>query len=52
MIRSKNDLKIACIRVFQNESYIPQLFYTRKFSPRELKCLKGVIVRNWDGQYL
>ena len=28
---------------FQNESYIPQLF-TRKFSPREPKCLNGLVV--------
>ena len=38
-------------RHFQNESYIPQLF-TRKFSPRETKCLKGVAVGDQDSQYL
>ena len=47
MIRSENDL----IPYFQNESYIPQLF-TRKFSPRETKCLKGVAVGDQDSQYL
>ena len=33
---------------FQIESYIPQLF-TRKFSPREPKCLNRVAVRDSDG---
>ena len=36
---------------FQNESYIPQLF-TRKFSPREPKCLNGVAVGDSDGQFI
>ena len=29
---------------FQNESYVPQLF-TRKFSPKEPKCVNGLAVR-------
>ena len=40
MIRSENDLKMHAQEYFWNESCIPQLF-TRKFSPREPKCLKG-----------
>ena len=36
---------------FQNESYIPQLF-TGKFSSGEPKCPNGVVVRDWDGQFI
>ena len=36
---------------FQNESYIPQLF-TRKFSSGEPKCPNGVVVRDWNGQFI
>ena len=35
---------------FHNESYISQLF-TRKFSPRQPKCLNGVVVGDWDGPF-
>ena len=48
IIRSENTLMHAFFFHFQNESYIPQLF-TRKFSPRELKCLNVVPVGDWDG---
>ena len=51
MIRSENYLKMHGYEYFENESYIPQSF-TRKFSPREPKCLKEVVVRDWDGENL
>ena len=35
----------------QNESYIPQLF-TRKFSSGEPKCPNGLVVRDWNGQFI
>ena len=42
MIRSENDLKNACIRVFSERITVQQLF-TRKFSAREPK------LDNWGG---
>ena len=46
MTRSENT--VSKEEYFQNESYIPQLF-TRKFLPREPKCINGVAVGNSDG---
>ena len=51
MIRSEILLRMRFSSQFQNESYIPQLF-TRKFSPREPKCLNGVEFRDSDGHCL
>ena len=48
MICSENDLLKT---IFRTISYITQ-FFTVRFSSREPKCLKGVVVGNWDEQYL
>ena len=41
MIRSENDQKKTCIRVFSERITVHKLL-TRKFSAREPKCLTGV----------
>ena len=47
MICSENDLRMRAQEYFQNESYVPRLFI-RKFSPIGFKCVKEVVVANWD----
>ena len=48
MTCSENTLMYVFFFHFQNKSYTPQLF-TRKFSPRESKCINRVAVGDWDG---